>query len=396
MNAKLRYYRPILLAIYKGNRKKQDILDKVMTMLNINDEQKAELTKSRIEGEEGKRNKVSSDYDNALYDLKRKGLIIYEKGENILTKNGEQYVLENFICSDLRSEKPVCVNFQSEVNKQNTAPNNVASEDSSLVNLIRKIQNAIQLYSYCFVNNEATVRAEIIDPILKELGWQVPYIEREVSCNEGRVDYALKPLDKYQLIIETKSIETLIDSSQCSYQLKNYMESNRFEGCVGILTNGYQWICKAPSHVIKTTIESEHFIDFLRLLDFGKFDVEKIRSFNLSDKGFFKYDEEFKIVYLHNRNLDICESNPTNTMGKFIERYCREILELQDNKLLETILVSRDYNDFRNPDEVRKHCVTIDGIPYYYTRDYSTVRKRCLIQRIIESLDGVDAQVESK
>lgn len=111
--------------------------------------------------------------------------------------------------------------------------------------IIMEVASHFQLYGYHFNDNEANIRAEIVDPIIKALGWRMDNntLYREVKCKSSaqRVDYALFKDNVCRFIIEVKSLNTFLKEGERK-QLMKYLQDPRFATAkYGILTNGHSW-----------------------------------------------------------------------------------------------------------------------------------------------------------
>lgn len=127
--------------------------------------------------------------------------------------------------------------------------------------LIKELRTTFKENEWCFRASEENVRTELIDPILKALGWKMPYLRREfdhmdyILCNDRFLGE-----DSKKLIIEAKKYrEQLLtdkkegnDSKKNEEQIVNYMKDKRFQ--YGILTNGLRW-CLFASNQGHTNIE---------------------------------------------------------------------------------------------------------------------------------------------
>lgn len=87
------YYMPILRALSEGEWKRKQIIERIRLALDIDDEQMKVRTSPRQGENVGKRIKVLSDYDNAIYKLKEIGFVVYVGGKNCLTKRGKDYIM---------------------------------------------------------------------------------------------------------------------------------------------------------------------------------------------------------------------------------------------------------------------------------------------------------------
>ena len=108
-----------------------------------------------------------------------------------------------------------------------------------LAPLVEKIKKFREIYK----QNEMAVRSQIIDPILRYLGWN-PENPEEVQPNvftEGGIpDYTLLKNGKKILFIEAKNLSVDIKQKQVLQQLANYSFNEGVK--YGVLTNGAVWI----------------------------------------------------------------------------------------------------------------------------------------------------------
>jgi predicted type IV restriction endonuclease len=108
-----------------------------------------------------------------------------------------------------------------------------------LTPLVEKIKKFRDFYK----QNEMAVRSQVIDPILKHLGWD-PENPEEVQPNvftEGGIpDYTLLKNGRKILFIEAKNLSVDIKQQKVLQQLANYSlnEGVKF----GLITNGAVWI----------------------------------------------------------------------------------------------------------------------------------------------------------
>jgi hypothetical protein len=94
-----------------------------------------------------------------------------------------------------------------------------------------------------YEQNETAIRGQIIDPILKGLGWDTENpeeVQPNVSAEEGIPDYSLLKGDKKVLFIEAKNLSVDIEQKEVISQLAKYCFSEGMS--YGVLTNGAIWI----------------------------------------------------------------------------------------------------------------------------------------------------------
>jgi len=98
-------------------------------------------------------------------------------------------------------------------------------------------------YRSLYEQNEMAVRSQIIEPILRGLGWDVENpeeVQPNVSTEEGIPDYSLLKGDKKVLFIEAKKLSVDIEQREVIRQLAKYCFGEGMK--YGVLTNGAIWI----------------------------------------------------------------------------------------------------------------------------------------------------------
>ena len=139
--------------------------------------------------------------------------------------------------------------------------------NDNLTDLIDSLRSVVKEYSWSFYKNETNVRTEIIDPILSMLDWQFPKnFYRELVCySGGNVDYALHNGNCFCILVEAKSVDTDIDN--VTHQVISYLNDERFNECIGIVTNGVSWKVinndERNSELITIDLFNDNFIIFL-------------------------------------------------------------------------------------------------------------------------------------
>lgn len=111
--------------------------------------------------------------------------------------------------------------------------------NGALAPIVEKIKKFRSLYE----QNEMAVRDQIVNPILRNLGWN-PENPEEVQPNvfteEGVPDYFLIKNGKKILFVEVKKLSVDIEQKEVIRQLAKYSFSEDIK--YGILTNGAVWI----------------------------------------------------------------------------------------------------------------------------------------------------------
>jgi hypothetical protein len=108
-----------------------------------------------------------------------------------------------------------------------------------LAPLVEKIKKFRSLYE----QNEMAVRDQIVNPILRNLGWNPENpeeVQPNVSTEEGVPDYSLLKNGKKILFIEAKKMGVDIEKREVIRQLAKYSFSEGTK--YGVLTNGAVWM----------------------------------------------------------------------------------------------------------------------------------------------------------
>lgn len=115
-----------------------------------------------------------------------------------------------------------------------------------MVNLketIKVVTEKIKKYRSLYEQNEMAIRGQIVDPILKGLGWNTENpeeVQPNISTEEGIPDYSLLKGDKKVLFIEAKKLSVDIEQRDAIRQLAKYCFSEGMK--YGVLTNGTIWM----------------------------------------------------------------------------------------------------------------------------------------------------------
>jgi len=94
-----------------------------------------------------------------------------------------------------------------------------------------------------YEQNEMAVRSQIIEPILRGLGWNTENpeeVQPNVSTEEGIPDYSLLKNDRKVLFIEAKKLSVDVEQREVIRQLAKYCFGEGMK--YGVLTNGAIWI----------------------------------------------------------------------------------------------------------------------------------------------------------
>lgn len=154
--------------------------------------------------------------------------------------------------------------------------------------IINLIKQRVEDYSNLYYSNEQATRTQLIDPILRLLGWDPTDPSKvlpNASYEDGkRPDYTMLYNKKPILILEAKNTSVDLEKSDVIKQLAQYCYNMGVK--YGILSNGKQWLFyntfeTNPNDRILweldiTKAEKENIIKLLNLLNFN--DIEKIEE----------------------------------------------------------------------------------------------------------------------
>ena len=142
---------------------------------------------------------------------------------------------------------------------------------------LEMVVERMKKYRSLYEQNEMAVRSQIIEPILRGLGWDTENpeeVQPNVSTEEGIPDYSLLKNDKKVLFIETKKLSIDIEQRDVIRQLAKYCFSEGMR--YGVLTNGVIWILfrafqegttMAERIVWKTDMENDEITATIRRLN---------------------------------------------------------------------------------------------------------------------------------
>jgi len=108
--------------------------------------------------------------------------------------------------------------------------------------IIGMVIERIKKHRSFYEQNEMAVREQIVNPILRGLGWDSENpeeVQPNVSSEEGIPDYSLLKGDKKVLFIEAKKLSTEIEKREVIRQLAKYCFGEGMK--YGVLTNGSIW-----------------------------------------------------------------------------------------------------------------------------------------------------------
>ena len=124
-----------------------------------------------------------------------------------------------------------------------------------LIEVIEKIRGRIQHHERLFGQSEALTRYGLIDPLLRELGWDTEdptKVRPEYPDPSGRPDYALFQDEKPVAMLEAKSLGTPLDVTVV-HRAMEYCTANGVRHAV--VTNGDKWEAYDLSVFSPNTVE---------------------------------------------------------------------------------------------------------------------------------------------
>jgi len=158
---------------------------------------------------------------------------------------------------------------------------------NDLNEVLAQIVERITKFRSLYEQNEMAVRNQIINPILKSLGWNPENpeeVQPNVSTEEGIPDYSLVKNGKKILFVEAKKLGVDIEQREVIRQLAKYSFSEGTK--YGVLTNGAVWVLIRSFEegttlteriVWKTDLENEELPAVLRkITTISKTNIEHI------------------------------------------------------------------------------------------------------------------------
>lgn len=202
-----------------------------------------------------------------------------------------------------------------------------------------------------FCHNETNVRIELIEPILKAVGWNLPSLQREKYLGRkiGKIDFGLYYDDRCLLIIEAKSLENPLDENDSiiDKQISKYLNNNEFP--YYILTNGEIWKLFNRDKImlqavnILETVKDEDIISFFQLFQKSNF---KSITYKIEEKlqkkglviGSIIRNDNFKVIETIEGENKIIEGTHTEVFRKFVENHYDTIINLQNEHKITVVI----------------------------------------------------------
>ncbi len=159
---------------------------------------------------------------------------------------------------------------------------------SDLRTAIKQVIQKVEKHRDLYARSEQSVRDQLINPILKALGWDTSepdFVHANVTNDDGKIpDYTLLKGGAKKLILEAKKLSRNLDDGKVIRQLADYCYPHGIE--FGILTDGVVWQLfntfeKNPNNRIVWTVDISQCED-QELLKLEMLCYEKIE--NLEDE----------------------------------------------------------------------------------------------------------------
>ena len=276
-------------------------------------------------------------------------------------------------------------------------------EINELSEVLFSIKDKIDKLEHLFYDNEMNVRAELVEPILNQLGCYSPELAREQKGRNGkRVDIALYKGNTCMILVEVKAIDENLTNEKLKMQLMSYLDDDRFiQVPYGILTNGQVWLLFHRDGTLLQGIDFMHSEGKDVIMFFSQFNYNCI-SIDVNNQrqgtkdlhcAYQRRVVDFSIAEIvddeSTENVRIIsEKNTTETFKRFIKEHLEDVIRLQDENRFSVTILSTKADELRNSSPVTHKDKT-----YYITGDYSAFLKRMIIKQIINELD-LNAAVE--
>lgn len=270
-------------------------------------------------------------------------------------------------------------------------------ENSELAETLRSIKDKIDKLEYLFYDNEMNVRAELVEPILNQLGWSSPELAREQKGRNGkRVDIALYKGNTCMILVEVKAIDEHLANEKLKMQLMSYLDDDRFmQVPYGILTNGQVWLIFHRDGTLLQNIDfmysdEKDIIEFFNQFNYNSMGIDTHIPKHDTDDFYRQHPRrtiDFSIAEIVDNDSTenvriISEKNTTQTFKRFIQEHIEDVIRLQNENRFSVTILAVKANEVRNGSPVSYKNKT-----YYITGDYSTFLKRMIIKQIINEAE---------
>lgn len=212
--------------------------------------------------------------------------------------------------------------------------------------VIDQIKNRLNNFRQYYATNEQGTRSQLIDPFLREIGWDPTDPERVLlnSSNEDgmKPDYTFLKNEKAVLILEAKNTSVDINKREIINQLAQYCYNMGVK--YGLLTNGIDWLLYDTFQ----TNPTDRTIMTINILNSNLDKIERLFSsvhFDNIDKIEENIQNLIKIRIIEKEIEDLWETNFENIqkLKVFIKEYITNQLK---NKNIEEFLSVLNIDNF--------------------------------------------------
>ncbi|MBR3579141.1 MAG: hypothetical protein IKN98_10205 [Bacteroidales bacterium] len=302
-------------------------------------------------------------------------------------------------------------------------------DKKALIDKIKEIRETFKENEWCYRVSEENVRAEIIDPILRILGWRLPYIKREehsmdyVLCSEKDIHVNSKVIvleaKKFKEQLWYDNVKKEIRTSNPD-QLEGYLTDNSILGeigenhKIGVLTNGIRWyLCNSKKRIKKEitlvdineqgelikSVDYNEFCEFFELISFNRIDrslydlmeiegavephyekKEQPQKICIKDKGMVEYKTNNGKFSHCNASYYVAKKADDMISMKQKDGHFNSDFSLINYFFHKAIVIVRKNKPERTSEYCEKH-------KYYYVGDYNIYDKIALLQEINTSLN---------
>lgn len=113
-----------------------------------------------------------------------------------------------------------------------------------LEDTLKEILEQVTKFRNDYLSNEQAVRTQLIEPVLKVLGWKTDkreFVRPNAPNEDGKIpDYTLFKNTKSKLVVEAKNLSVELVDDKVINQVANYCYNPGIE--FGVLTNGVRWL----------------------------------------------------------------------------------------------------------------------------------------------------------
>lgn len=214
-----------------------------------------------------------------------------------------------------------------------------------ITQIIYKIQSRPWMF------DEATVRSEIIDPVLNMAGWVFPDVAREVvvrtkNKEQKKADYILYSNNHPCFIIEAKKLLNNLEDKEDIKQLNDYWKSNNIidiKNVIGIFCNGQEWqIWDNVNRIACISIyDAEAFYNFIvKVLCCKNLDLKTI-------KNRLKETKANNTPLSKKNNAALCQEYEAMDFARFVSQNYETFLDMINNGLISKLIIASNKTEIK-------------------------------------------------